>query len=442
MDVLLPDEMKTSMKIAKTLFGILTVAAALCVGAEIQAQTNEPQAQADVQAKAEIGDAPSQFEQGRRFYLGDSGASKNLTEAAKWFKKAAEQNLAQAQFILGYCYSSGQGVTNSDVEAAKWYQKAADQNYVPAQYNLAICCEAGRGVPTNETEAVKWYSKAAGQNYIQAECSLGNCCEAGLGLPQDEAEAIKWYRRAAEQNYAQAQFNLGVCLTKNAKTFSEGFKWFMVAAAQGYPEAKKKVDEDGPNLTADTYDAARDAAKQFTPKTSISSDESAALKVEAQAFVKKAEDYAVQLAIEAKARAERLAKEEQERKEAQARADAQAKIDAQMHQATLAQQEALDKKDGGSGSSSSSSRISESDVVGRWVGKYEGLTSMDITLMSGGSFISSAGDFAGGRHSHGTWHISNRNTVVIDFGDGGENLLFTYKNDELVAINGRTLRRK
>lgn len=96
---------------------------------------------------------------------------------------------------------------------------------------------------------------------------------------------------------------------------------------------------------------------------------------------------------------------------------------------------------GGSGSSSGISQISESDVVGRWVGEYEGLRSMDITLLPGGSFISSAGDFAGGRHSKGTWRISNRNTVVIDYEDGGQNLLFTFKNDKLVAPNGRSLHR-
>lgn len=96
----------------------------------------------------------------------------------------------------------------------------------------------------------------------------------------------------------------------------------------------------------------------------------------------------------------------------------------------------------GSGSSSGSSQISESDVVGRWVGQYEGLTSMDITLMSGGSFISSAGDFAGGRHSSGNWHISGHNTVVIDYGDGGQNLLFSYRNGQLVAGNGRALNRQ
>lgn len=102
------------------------------------------------------------------------------------------------------------------------------------------------------------------------------------------------------------------------------------------------------------------------------------------------------------------------------------------------------KEDGGSGSRSSSStsqKLTVSDVAGHWVGKDEGLTAMDINLYSNGSFTSSAGDFAGGSSSSGKWHITG-NTVVIDYQDGGQSLLFSYKNGRLVASNGRALDRK
>ena len=67
-------------------------------------------------------------------------------EAVKWFRKAAEQNYAEAQYILGVCYEQGEGVAKDQVEAVKWYRKAAEQNDAEAQYNLGICYERGDGV--------------------------------------------------------------------------------------------------------------------------------------------------------------------------------------------------------------------------------------------------------------------------------------------------------
>jgi TPR repeat protein len=61
----------------------------------------------------------------------------------KWYRKAAEQNYAPAQFNLGYCYANGQGVGKNKVEAVKWYRKAAEQNYTPAQSNLGWCYDNG-----------------------------------------------------------------------------------------------------------------------------------------------------------------------------------------------------------------------------------------------------------------------------------------------------------
>ena len=41
------------------------------------------------------------------------------------FRKAAEQNYADAQYILGVCYDSGEGVAKDEIEAYKWWLLAA-----------------------------------------------------------------------------------------------------------------------------------------------------------------------------------------------------------------------------------------------------------------------------------------------------------------------------
>ena len=47
-------------------------------------------------------------------------------EAVRWYRKAADQGNAKAQYYLGVCYDYGDGVDMDLQEAAKWYRKAAD----------------------------------------------------------------------------------------------------------------------------------------------------------------------------------------------------------------------------------------------------------------------------------------------------------------------------
>jgi len=60
----------------------------------------------------------------------------DYTQAAAWFRQAAEQGHAGAQFSLGLMYDNGWGVPEDDAEAAFWYRKAAEQGEVraPEQY--------------------------------------------------------------------------------------------------------------------------------------------------------------------------------------------------------------------------------------------------------------------------------------------------------------------
>ena len=45
----------------------------------------------------------------------------------KWFRIAAEQGLDRSQINIGGLYYYGYGVPQDRVEAAKWYRKAAEQ---------------------------------------------------------------------------------------------------------------------------------------------------------------------------------------------------------------------------------------------------------------------------------------------------------------------------
>jgi len=78
-------------------------------------------------------------------------------EAAKWFRKAAEQNNADAQFYLGMLYMNGLGVMQDEKEGVKLIRKAAEQNNAEAQLNLGYLYDEGRLLKEDGKEAVKVY---------------------------------------------------------------------------------------------------------------------------------------------------------------------------------------------------------------------------------------------------------------------------------------------
>ena len=65
--------------------------------------------------------------------MGDEDAKKKFGET----KAKAEAGDAIAQNKIGVMYDLGRGVLEDDKEAAKWYRKAAEQGHAEAQINLA-----------------------------------------------------------------------------------------------------------------------------------------------------------------------------------------------------------------------------------------------------------------------------------------------------------------
>ena len=80
-------------------------------------------------------------------------------QIAEW-KERAENGDPEAQYYLGRVYH-GNGVPEDDKEAVKWYRKAAEQGNAAAQWLLGYAYDYGKGVPEDSKEAAKWYLKAA-----------------------------------------------------------------------------------------------------------------------------------------------------------------------------------------------------------------------------------------------------------------------------------------
>ena len=62
-------------------------------------------------------------------------------------------------------YESGQSVQRDYAEAVKWYRRAADQGSASAQWLLASMYEVGSGVPQDYVQAHMWYNLSATQGW-------------------------------------------------------------------------------------------------------------------------------------------------------------------------------------------------------------------------------------------------------------------------------------
>jgi TPR repeat protein len=58
-------------------------------------------------------------------------------------------------------YVEGRGVPQDDAEAARWYRKAAEQENEEAQRLLGEMYRDGRGVPKDYVQAYMWFNLAA-----------------------------------------------------------------------------------------------------------------------------------------------------------------------------------------------------------------------------------------------------------------------------------------
>jgi len=70
-------------------------------------------------------------------------------------------NDAIGHYFLGVCYANGEGVKRDAATAVRMYRKAAEQNLAQAQWRLGLCYYRGEGVARDAIEAYVWFSLAA-----------------------------------------------------------------------------------------------------------------------------------------------------------------------------------------------------------------------------------------------------------------------------------------
>lgn len=161
---------------------------------------------AETRRKAMAGDAGAENAIGGWYQSGINGFPKNLTLAAKWFLKAAEQGVTQAQSQIGEMYEFGEGVRPDHEKAVAWIRKATIQ-YSASSMMIAARYAKGINAPRNLQRAIDWYRMSAEAGHVVAQTLLGNLYETPAG-GDNYAEAASWYRKASDAGWADAMTDL------------------------------------------------------------------------------------------------------------------------------------------------------------------------------------------------------------------------------------------
>lgn len=115
----------------------------------------------------------------------------NGIEAIEWLAKAADRGHAISQNNLGLVYIQGlAGVPKNPVLAEKYMRMAADQELGDAQFNLGFMHLMGHVPNADMAEAVKWIVKAAAKGNQSAINTLGRLRREGVVDDNNNLRAV------------------------------------------------------------------------------------------------------------------------------------------------------------------------------------------------------------------------------------------------------------
>ena len=198
-----------------------------------------------------------------------SNPDRNVEEAYRWFKAAADQDHAEGWFWLGLMHRLGESVPKNAELAVQHWQTAAAAGSVSAQATLAQSLLAGDGIAKDATEAVRWARSAAEKGNALAQSVLAQAYLKGEGgLVRSLAQFLRWSRMAANQGNRTSMEVLAVSYhtgTGVPQDYVQAHMWANLAASRGSARAIKLRDELAEKMTSSQIEEAQKAASRWRP---------------------------------------------------------------------------------------------------------------------------------------------------------------------------------
>ena len=177
-------------------------------------------------------------------YAQGLAVNKDLGEAAKWDKLAAQQGNREGTFAYGMALLTGNGAPKDRDAARTMLERAAAAGHPGALYNLGVMAVEGDGKGRDFAKAADYFQKAADAGDITALEALSALYRQGRGVPQDLPRAIALLKQAADEKDASAAVQYAIALFNGEgvpKDETGAARYFLLAATAGNPIAENRL---------------------------------------------------------------------------------------------------------------------------------------------------------------------------------------------------------
>lgn len=177
--------------------------------------------------------------------------AKRYLDAVTGLRKAVDEDRDRdAQYLLGWCYATGNGVPRSLLQAEQAFFGAATRSQPAAQYSLGRLRidTAQPGNSKRVLSGVDSLKAAAEQGMAAAMRILGTLYRSGIpgAFEADVDEALSWFRKAGEAGDAEGIYLQGVLLEGSelgTPDAAAALALFNQAAANGSASAMLRLGE-------------------------------------------------------------------------------------------------------------------------------------------------------------------------------------------------------
>ena len=190
---------------------------------------------------AENNNAEAQYYISQIYLYGNDTIKKDTQLGVSWLNKSARQNFPQAQYLLGKFFILGGIVVKNIITGIALCERAASSNLIDAIVFLANLYEEGIEVPRYIKRAEKYYRQAAKLNDLTSTEKLAELLSGGT--LDNKREAIKWYEKIAIRGRHTAYYPLAQLLNSVFNEQEKAFDWYLKAADHGHREAQYEIGQ-------------------------------------------------------------------------------------------------------------------------------------------------------------------------------------------------------
>ena len=156
---------------------------------------------------AEHGIAHSQWLLANIYYYNRDGAGRDKSESIKWFAKAADEGITEAQTFVGESYLFADGVEEDFKKAYHYLKMAAADADPQAEFSIAMMFYDGKGKSKDLSAAISWLKKAAAKKHPMSINNLAWLYATNANKSYRDAEkAMFWAKKLPSDSESSSTF--------------------------------------------------------------------------------------------------------------------------------------------------------------------------------------------------------------------------------------------